>query len=344
VTIKRPTLTVANAEDYQSDALTHQFEVYADAALTQLIAQVPSVASGATRTSWQVDVDLPDHEPYWWRCRASDGTNTGAWTTATVFNINEVNNPPLAPVIAAPANDSLLIDGNGMLVWFQTSDPDLGDEVLDYQIQIDNDMNFGSPEVNHTGILVPPASYGPGFLAAVSLGDLPGSEALPSGRWFWRIRARDTRFSSGAWSAGYSYFRFPTKYQRYLRELYPDPDWFLYDVSNPGADPDGNKVGVMWEFACGIPPGADPGDRLPVAVETVVNGKRHQGFECTRRKASEMQFMIKTSIDLKNWETEARATVEVLHQVDATSERIRMVDPDPVGSHRRRFINLFVSD
>jgi hypothetical protein len=173
---------------------------------------------------------------------------------------------------------------------------------------------------------------------------LPGSENLPSGRWFWRIRARDTRFSSGAWSGGYSYFRFPTKYQRYLRALYPDPDWFLYDVSNPGADPDGNKVGVMWEFACGIEPGADPGDRLPVAIEEVKNGRRHQGFECTRRKNSEMHFMIKTSTDLKNWETDSRATVEVLHQVDAESERIRMLDPDPVGSHRRRFINLYVSD
>jgi hypothetical protein len=57
-----------------------------------------------------------------------------------------------------------------------------------------------------------------------------------------------------------------------------------------------------------------------------------------------MHFMIKTSTDLKNWETDPRGTVEVLHQVDATSERIRMLDPDPIGAHRRRFINLYVSD
>jgi hypothetical protein len=59
VEIVRPTLTVANAIDFQSDAVTHQFEVYADAALTQLVAQVPAVASGVTTTSWQVDTDFP---------------------------------------------------------------------------------------------------------------------------------------------------------------------------------------------------------------------------------------------------------------------------------------------
>ena len=120
----------------------------------QLVAQVPSVASGVTTTSWQVDVDLPDHAPYWWRARASDGVNTGPWCEAGRFQHQRVQQPPLPVMIASPANDSLLIDGNGLLVWFQTLDPDLGDQVLDYQIQIDNDHLFGSPEVDSSGITV----------------------------------------------------------------------------------------------------------------------------------------------------------------------------------------------
>lgn len=344
VDIVRPTLTVTNAIDYQSDALTHQFEVYADAALTQLVAQIPSVASGVTTTSWQVDLDLPDHAPYWWRARASDGVSTGPWCNAVVFNINEFNNPPLAVIVASPANDSLLIDGNGLLVWFQSFDPDLGDQVRDYQIQIDDDYQFGSPEVNATGITVSDTIYGPGFFASVSLSELQGTAELPSGRWFWRIRARDTRFASGAWSEGYSYFRLPTFYQRYLRSLYPDPDWFLYNVSNPGADPDGNGVGVLLEFACGIAPGEAPGNRLPKAIEVEIQGNRHQGFECTRRKLSELDFLLKASSNLKDWETDTRAVVEVLYQVDATRERIRVIDPDPVGTYECRFINLFISN
>jgi hypothetical protein len=344
VEIVRPTLTVTNAIDYQSDALTHQLEVYADAGLADLVAQVPAVASGITTTSWQVDVDLPDHAPYWWRARASDGTNTGPWSKAVVFNINEFNNAPLPVMIASPANDSLLIDGNGLLVWFQSYDPDLGDEIRDYQIQIDNDYMFGSPEVDSSGITVESSSYGPGFLASVTLADLPGSSALPSGRWFWRIRARDTRFASGAWSEGYAYFRLPTFYQRYLRSLYPDPGWFLENVTNPAADPDGNGVGVLMEFACAIAPGAEPGDRLPRSMELQIEGARHQGFEWTRRKTSELDFVLESSTDLVRWTTDTRAGVEVLHAVDDLSERVRIVDPDPVGSHSTRFIRMHVKD
>ena len=340
----RPLLTLQNAIDVQSDPLTYRFEVYADAALTTLVAQVPAVSGGSNTTSWQVDVNLTDHAPYWWRARASDGTNAGPWSEAVVFNINEFNNPPLPVVIAGPANDSLLIDGNGLLVWLQTQDPDLGDQIRDYQIQIDNDYLFGSPEIDSSGISVPPATYGPGFLASVSLADLPGTASLPSGRWFWRIRARDTRFASGAWSEGYAYFRLPTLYQRYLRSLYGDPDWFLYDVSNPGADPDGNGVGVLMEFACDIEPGEPPGDRLPRPIELEIGGQRHQGFEWTRRKVSELGFLLEISGNLSTWETDTRGNVEILHSVDDTSERVRIVDPDPIGFHDRHFIRMRVRD
>jgi hypothetical protein len=344
VEIIRPTLTVGNAIDYQSDALTHEFEVYADAGITQRVAHIPSVASGVTSTSWQVDVDLPDHAPYWWRARASDGINTGQWSNAVVFNINEFNNPPLPVMVAGPANDSLLIDGNGLLVWFQSLDPDLGDQVRDYQIQIDNDYQFGSPEVDSSGITVDSATYGPGFLASVTLADLPGTALLPSGRWFWRIRARDSRFANGAWSTGYAYFRLPTLYQRYLRSLYPDPDWFLYNVTNPAADPDGNGVGVLMEFACGIAPGAEPGDRLPRPIEVTIEGERHQGFEWTRRKVSELGFLLEVSGNLTYWQSDDRGAVEILHPIDASSERVRIIDPDPVGSHGTRFIRMRVRE
>ena len=344
VQIVRPTLTVTNAIDHQSDPLTHQFEVYADALLTQLVAEIPAVASGVSSTSWQVDIDLPDHAPYWWRARASDGTNTGPWCAPIVFNINEFNNSPPAVVIASPANDSLLIDGNGLLVWFQTSDPDLGDQILDYQIQIDDDYLFGSPEVDSSGITVDLSTFGPGFFASVPLSSLPGTSTLPSGRWFWRIRARDTRFASGAWPTAYAYFRLPTPYQRYLRSIYPDPEWFLDDVINPGVDPDGNGVGALVEFASAIAPGAAPGDRLPRPIENETAGLKYQGFEWTRRKNSELIFLLDFSTDLKNWQADDRANVEILHSVDDISERVRIIDPDPIGSHGNRFLRLRVRD
>ena len=40
----RPTLVVNNAYDYQFDNLTYRFEIYSDAAMTQMVSQVPAVA------------------------------------------------------------------------------------------------------------------------------------------------------------------------------------------------------------------------------------------------------------------------------------------------------------
>ncbi len=343
-TIVRPTLVVGNAIDYQSDGLAYQFEVYAGATLAQFVAQVPSVASGVSTTSWQVDVDLPDNAPYWWRARASDGTHTGPWSEVVPFNLNEFNNPPHPVLVAGPANDSLMLDGNGLLLWFQTSDPDPGDLIRDYHIQISSDAAFSTIAVDAPGIVVAPEVAGPGQLAAYFLGDLPGGAELPSGRWFWRIRARDVRFSNGLWSDGFAYFRLPTFYQRYLRQIYPDPDWFLYDVSDPSTDPDGNGVGVLMEFAIGIAPGEDPGDRLPAPVSVLFDGRPHQGFEWTSRKLHELNYRLESSTNLRNWTTVSGTHIEVLHDVDATSERVRLVDPLPVGTWQQRFIRLAIDD
>ncbi len=343
-TIVRPTLVVGNAIDYQSDGLAYQFEVYAGATLAQFVAQVPSVASGVSTTSWQVDVDLPDNAPYWWRARASDGTHTGPWSEVVPFNLNEFNNPPHPVLVAGPANDSLMLDGNGLLLWFQTSDPDPGDLIRDYHIQISSDAAFSTIAVDAPGIVVAPEVAGPGQLAAYFLGDLPGGAELPSGRWFWRIRARDVRFSNGLWSDGFAYFRLPTFYQRYLRQIYPDPDWFLYDVSDPSTDPDGNGVGVLMEFAIGIAPGEDPGDRLPAPVSVLFDGRPHQGFEWTSRKLHELNYRLESSTNLRNWTTVSGTHIEVLHDVDATSERVGLVDPLPVGTWQQRFIRLAIDD
>ena len=98
------------------------------------------------------------------------------------------------------------------------------------------------------------------------------------------------------------------------------------------------------EFACAIAPGADPGDRLPRSIELEIDGQEHQGFEWTRRKNSELEFLLEVSTDLNHWQTDTRAAVEVLHSVDEISERVRIVDPDPVGSHDTRFIRMKVKD
>ncbi len=53
-----------NAIDFQGDPLTYRFEVYADAGLTDLVAQVPAVASGEGTSAWPVDVNLQNNAQY----------------------------------------------------------------------------------------------------------------------------------------------------------------------------------------------------------------------------------------------------------------------------------------
>ena len=118
VSILRPTLIVNNAVDYQTDPLTYRFEVYADASLSNLVAQVPVVASGTSLTTWQLDTDLPNGAQYWWRCQASDGTNTGPWMAAASFYVNQVNQSAAARHHrrAACRHDSDKPSGSALLV------------------------------------------------------------------------------------------------------------------------------------------------------------------------------------------------------------------------------------
>ncbi len=210
VPVFRPTLTVANAYDVQWDNLTYRFEIYSDEAMTQLVAQVPSVAETAATTSWAVDTDLLNNHQYWWRCRASDGTNIGPWSATATFYVVQVNNPPTVPQIVSPSNGTSLWGTDAPLIWYPSTDPNVGDSVT-YDLQIDNDPAFGSPEVNETGIdeshgIVPqPEST----TITVTLGALGGYGNLQNFTvYYWRLRAVDNRGAASSWTSESRYFLF----------------------------------------------------------------------------------------------------------------------------------------
>jgi hypothetical protein len=209
VSVVRPTLVVTNALDYQGDPLFYRFEAYADAGLSNLVAQVPSVASGADLTAWQVDVNLPNNAQYWWRCRATDGTNSGPWMATATFFVNEINHPPFAPQIAGPPPMTVVTNLDALLFWFATTDPDEGDSVATYQIQVAATADFLAPIINATNIpavALPPDGT---WAMALPLSVLPGSENLVLGRpYHWRVCAQDLRGLSSDWSPGMNTFHF----------------------------------------------------------------------------------------------------------------------------------------
>ncbi len=206
----RPVLQVWNAEDAQSDPLSYAFEVYADASLQTLVAQVPSVAAGESVTVWQVDTTLADNAQYWWRCQASDGANVGPWMATATFYVNETNAPPWPVVIAGPPNGAVMRSSSYALSWYATTDPGAGDTILDYHIQIADNPVFEAPLVDDAGIVIGGAPTGGGWLASRQLKDLAGVEAMAEVKtYYWRIRARDSRYRYSEWSAGPRYFTYP---------------------------------------------------------------------------------------------------------------------------------------
>ncbi|MDW8309708.1 MAG: hypothetical protein RMK20_10075, partial [Verrucomicrobiales bacterium] len=203
VGVSRPMLVISNAVDFQGDPLTYRFEVYSDPALSQVVAQVPAIASGPATTSWQVDTDLPNNAQFWWRCRASDGTNIGPWMATATFYVNETNRPPAPPVIAGPPAGLVLTNLDVLLLWWPSAgDPDEGDRVVSYNIQIADNPAFALPVVNATNIPAIELPPGTNWVLSLPLNSLPGVQNFVwRTLYHWRVSAQDQRGLSSAWSA-----------------------------------------------------------------------------------------------------------------------------------------------
>ena len=194
----RPQLVVTNASDAQSDALTYSFEAYTNASFSAsaLVAQTPAIAGGDGTTAWQVDADLPDGAQIWWRCRAADaGGHTGPWSATATFHVGLVNSPPSAPQLIAPSQGATIPDASGYFVWFASADPDGGDAVTAYRLQISADSAF-------TNILIAADIAPQPSTLLVQLGALPGQSALlPDALYHWRVQALDTYGEASEWTA-----------------------------------------------------------------------------------------------------------------------------------------------
>jgi len=319
---------------------SYRFEIYSDAALTQLVAQVPAVAQGDGETSWQVDVNLNDHATYWWRCRADDGDDTGPWSEVATFLVNEINNPPNIVNLEAPVNAGVLWSWQDTLVWSTVDDPDPGDVILDYQIEIDDDPTFGSPVVSMEGIEVSGVPSGSGYLVGLTLEDLVGVGGLDTGVWYWRVRARDSRFRYGDWSVPWIHFRMACDYERFLHEQYTPEELMDASVSGPNIDPDGDGIGQMIEFACGMDRMVNSRVGAPEHAVAEQSGEMHLAIEFNRQLGTDLVFGLQYSEDLSQW-TDVSVSVEVLSVLDAETERCRMIDPVSI-SGPARYIRLTV--
>ena len=135
VTELQPTLIVDEAVRTGNAAVTYDFEIYADAALTTLVTSVTGVAETdpEVTVTWQVDVALNDNTRYFWRVRAYDGAIYSPWSNGDFF-VNTVNDPPGVFEISSPTPGSQVGTFNPLLA--VTNAVDVDEDPLSYDFVV----------------------------------------------------------------------------------------------------------------------------------------------------------------------------------------------------------------
>ncbi|MDC1205571.1 LamG domain-containing protein, partial [Candidatus Pacebacteria bacterium] len=141
---------------------------------------------------------------YCFRMVKSDGATIDTYTQYPQL---VTNGPPGIPVLLAPFDNEQLASTSS---WFEFSaDDDVGDEVA-YQVQVDDDFNFGSVNLDRNSVthflefesLVNGSDKSP-FDSGSTIRFIPTSALSDNTTYWWRVRAQDPDGSGtyGSWSA-----------------------------------------------------------------------------------------------------------------------------------------------
>lgn len=171
-----PALIVISAGDIEHDPLTFEYEVYADAALTTL------VANAANRPmSWVVSPPLTlENETHWWRTRANDGYENGAWSEVRSFVLDVINSPPVAGTLLTPIGGGPVPSTAPHFDWTDAADSDPAQGPISQTLYVATDGQF---------------------VFSTQWTDLPQSEFVYGGlsvaqRYWWKVRFTD---KDGQW-------------------------------------------------------------------------------------------------------------------------------------------------
>jgi hypothetical protein len=176
-------LVIENASSTGVRPLSYMFEVASDSAFTTKVFSRSGVQPGQGRTSVQLD-KLESARTYYWRARAQDGANTGAFTSAR-FDI--LPRPFLGkPAPIEPVNNTRVAERRPTLR-VRNADRNEAVGVLHYFFQISADQAFTQ------------------VVSQGTVGESPGATAWTADRdlaadsqQFWRARAADSEIT-GEW-------------------------------------------------------------------------------------------------------------------------------------------------
>jgi hypothetical protein len=188
---KQPvTLLLENASSNGVRPLSYVFEVAMDAAFGSKVFSKSGVAPGqAGRTSLQLTNSLTPGRTYYWRARAEDGANTGAFSNPVAFVLLQkvsIDRPvPLSPVRGETV-------GAVTELRFKNAPRSGPVGAISYSLEVSRNEGF-------TSVVWRGGTGERGGESSATTGGLPASATL-----FWRVRASDPE-NQGPWSSTASF-------------------------------------------------------------------------------------------------------------------------------------------
>jgi hypothetical protein len=186
VSVEPPTLTspadgdtlTTNRDTFRwgvvSNAAGYTIQISGSSAFSSILlqAEVPS-----TQTEYTPSADLPVNRLLFWRVRAKNPNyGPGPWSDVRYFY---TANPPSTPEPAKP-DGKLTTDISPRLFWKPITVPS-GTTFEKYHVQVDNNSDFSSPEIDDDTTLTTPTPY---------YYDVPDPSPLNDATtYYWRVRA-----------------------------------------------------------------------------------------------------------------------------------------------------------
>jgi hypothetical protein len=181
-----PVLSVHNSTDPDRDVLSYEFELFGDAAMTNLLTSAAGIIETPQITSWTVPVTLEENRTYYWQSRAFDGEANSGWMPSASFMVNTANDAPGAPTLYAPTEGSSVATLVPMLAITNAVDPDSDSISYDFEVYAGDVLVQSITNIPQNGS---------GITSITLISPLPDNTTYR-----WRARAYDgDRY--GAWMA-----------------------------------------------------------------------------------------------------------------------------------------------
>ena len=185
-----PVLQALSAVSPTEEVLTYTFEVYADEALTDLVASAADVPEPETDLpNWAVDVALDEDATFWWRVAASDPWVTGAFSEAFSFVVDAVGEEPTVPTPLFPVTGQTMLFGDEVLSWAESVSPEGLD--IEYLVEL----------LDADGLVVLDDDVVPDDADSDVEAWVPAFELVPGSTYSWRVRATDPVGRSSVFTA-----------------------------------------------------------------------------------------------------------------------------------------------